>query len=362
MISDMLKERGVPELLVRRDGSAVTDARGFEEWREEIKTLLAEEEYGYIPAPPKSLEVTETPSDNKNFCAGKARLSRLDFRCVLENGEFVFPVSAVIPRSERPVPAFVLINFRPDVPDMYLPSEEIADRGYAVFSFCYNDISVDDRSDAELRDGIGRLVSPAVRGGNAPGKIAMWAWAAMRVMDHIETFPCIDRENVAVIGHSRLGKTALVAGGYDERFKYVISNCSGCSGAAITRGKVGEQVADITRTFPHWFCPNYLLHRDEFESRGYDQHQLLALTVPRHLLIGSAEEDLWADPESEFLATAATNAAYELYGMEGLRHCDAVPRAKAALSCGDAHYHVRHGAHYLSREDWNIYMNIMSRN
>ena len=356
MINEILRERRVPPVFDTAGG-----INEFEKRREQLKVLLAEEEYGYIPEPPKAMTVTETPSDNKHFCAGRASLSRLDFKCVFEDGEFTFPVSAVIPKRDKPTPAFVLINFRPNVPDIYLPTEEIADRGYAVFSFCYNDVSVDSKADEGLTDGLGKFFSRKERHGAAPGKIAMWAWAAMRVMDHIETLASIDKENVAVIGHSRLGKTALFAGGYDERFKYVISNCSGCSGAAITRDKVGEQIHHITNSFPHWFCPNYLKNKDDFESRGYDQHFLMALTVPRHLLIGSAENDIWADPESEFLALATVAPAYEAYGMKGLVHGDRVPKATEVLSEGDAHYHVRHGEHYLSREDWNYYMDFIDR-
>ena len=357
MLNRIFAERKIPKLF----DSEVKGVADFEKRREEIKKILSEKEYGYIPAPPKALSVTEAPSENKNFCAGRATLSRLDFKCVFEDGEFTFPVSAVIPKRDKPCPAFVLINFRPDVPDIYLPTEEIADRGYAVFSFCHDDISIDDKKDVGLTDGIGKFLTPAVRVGDAPGKIAMWAWAAMRVMDHIETLDCIDKENVAVIGHSRLGKTALVAGGYDERFKYIISNCSGCSGAAMTRGKVGETVPRITQVFPHWFCPNYVENAEKFDEGDYDQHFLTALSVPRHLMVGSAEEDLWADPASEFIATAAANEAYAIYGMRGLVYGAAIPEAKTVLSEGDAHYHVRHGAHYLSREDWNDYMDFIDR-
>ena len=183
----------------------------------------------------------------------------------------------------------------------------------------------------------------------------------MRVMDYIETLDSIDKENVAVVGHSRLGKTAMVAGGFDERFKYVISNDSGCGGAAITRGKVGETFEWMAGVIPHWFCPRWLDKVKSGIELPYDQNFLAALTVPRHLMIGSAENDEWSDPESEFLNCASTNEAYALYGKNGLVYGDEIPKAKSVLGEGEALYHIRKGDHYFSREDWLVYMEYIDK-
>lgn len=354
-LCDLIKERSIPDALVDARGKKITEKQELERHRERLKRILAEEVYGHIPPAPEHMDVEEVSVDEV-FCAGKAPLRELLFHVTVGGVTKSFPVRAVIPKNATRLPAFVMINFRSDVPDRYLPSEEIVDRGYAVFSFNHKDVATDD---GDFSTGIAPILSPGRRALASPGKIAMWAWAAMRVMDHIETLPEIDHGNVAVIGHSRLGKTALVAGAYDERFKYVISNDSGCTGAALSRGKGGESVSRITEVFPYWFCPRYVANAPVYDTRGYDQNFLLALSVPRHLMIGSAEEDLWADPVSEFLCLYETNRVYELYGMTGLVTPDEIPTAKTVLGKGDALYQLRHGAHYFSREDWLEYIDYI---
>ena len=360
-VQEILNERNIPDALTLKSGRAVKTVADFEKRRGELKKILENEIYGVMPPKPDHLTVNLVYEDPV-FCAGKAPLRKYSAVCSFGDDKVEIPFYSVIPVSDKPLPAFVHINFRDCVPDKYMPSEELCDRGFAVFSFCYNDVSIDDPNPKLLRDKIGKHLLPARRSKNSPGKIALWAWFAMRVMDYIETLDTIDKDNVAVIGHSRLGKTALLAGGFDERFKYVISNCSGCAGAAITRGKIGEQVPRIASFFPHWFCKSYLDNAEIFESRGYDQNFLMALSVPRHILVGSAEEDLWADPTSEFLCLAETNRAYALYGMRGLVHNDEIPPAGSVLSDGDASYHHRHGKHYFSREDWLVYMDFIEKN
>ena len=289
-IDKALSERTVPEILRFKNGKPVLTVEDFEKRRKEIKALLEEHIYGSFPKAPDHLGVN-LESCNNGFCAGKASLSKLIFTVTVGEEKFSFPVSAVIPRDKTNLPAFVFINFRHDVPDKYLPSEEIADRGYAVFSFCYTDITSDDEN---FSDKVAKLLSPERRTQNSPGKIAMWAWAAMRVMDYLETLDYIDLSSVAVIGHSRLGKTALLASAFDERFKYAISNDSGCSGAAITRGKRGEGILEITNRFGYWFSKKYAKYATDVNTLPLDQHFLLAASAPRKILIGSAKEDIWA--------------------------------------------------------------------
>ncbi len=356
-IKGILDRRGVPNALVFNSGEPVKTAEDFEIRREEIKRILAEEEYGAVPPKPDHLSV-EVESRMDSFSAGKAPLKRLKFICTFGEKKISFPVYSIIPKKSKPIPAFVVISFRRNVPDIYLPAEEITDRGFALFSFCYTDISSDDNNfSSELT----KQLVPTRRKKSASGKIALWAWAAMRVMDYVETLACIDKENVAVIGHSRLGKAAMLAGGFDERFKYIISNDSGSGGAAISRGKIGESFDDMARTFPFWFCPKWLENTISARPHNFDQNFLAALSVPRHLMIGSATEDFWADPESEFLGCASTNSAYELYGKQGLVYGDEIPESKTVLDGGEALYHIRDGLHYFSREDWLVYMDYIDK-
>ena len=214
----------------------------------------------------------------------------------------------MIPADGEKHPAFLHINFRTALPDTYQPSEELCDNGYAVFTFCYNDVTRDNN---DFCDGLAGVLYDNGERKNATdcGKIAMWAWAASRVMDYICTLPEIDHSRVTVVGHSRLGKTALLAGAVDERFFCSVSNDSGCSGAAITRQKQGERVKDIVERFPFWFCKNYAKYIGKEAEMPCDQHYLVASIAPRKVLIGSAAKDGWACPPSEqFCCFAAADA------------------------------------------------------
>ena len=171
---------------------------------------------------------------DERFCAGKAPLCKLKLTVTLPGGSFSFPVSLVIPRTEKPCPAIVLINFRPAVPDKYLPSEELADRGYAVASFCYRDVTEDN---SDFHDGLAGVLGIDRNAPDASGKLILWAWAAMRVLDHLRTLPQIDSRRIAVAGHSRLAKAALLAAGLDTRFFAVLANEPGTLGGALLRGK-----------------------------------------------------------------------------------------------------------------------------
>ncbi len=353
-VSKELSLRSIPDALINNRGRRVRTASEMQKRREEIKRILEEEEYGTLPPMPDHLTVNPEPGI-RNFCAGKVVSERLLFTVDLGGRKFTFPVNAAIPKRDKSVPAFVHINFSSDMPDKYQPTEEITDRGFAVFSFCYQDVSSDD---GDFKSGVAKYLLKSRRAKNSSGKIMMWAWAAMRIMDYIQTRPEIDKDNVAVIGHSRLGKTALVTAAFDERFKYAISNDSGCSGAAVSRGKLGESIEKITYTFPFWFCPRYA-DAVKPSCKSFDQNFLTALIPPRHLIIGSAEDDAWADPRGEFLGCASANSVYEIFGMRGLVYGEDFPIARSVLSEGDSSYHIRHGAHYLSREDWAVYMDFI---
>ena len=194
------------------------------------------------------------------------------------------------------------------------------------------------------------------------GKIGLWSWGASRVLDYIiEYCPQLDGEKVAVIGHSRLGKTALWCGAMDERFAAVISNDSGYGGAASSKHVTGERVSDFVRGGSWcWFCENFKLFAGELEdSKPYDQSFLLALVAPRLLLIGSAELDKGADPESEFLTALHASGAWELLGEKGLVVPDRMPVPGDRFGEGNIQYHLRSNKHYLSREDWNLYIKFL---
>lgn len=328
--------------------------------KSEIVDLLLKEEYGYLPTAPKKLEAEAIEEAGFTFCAGKAKLFKIILKCELENGEFSFPVYySKLTDSEKKPPCFILINFRDDVPDRYLPSEELVDAGYAVLSFCYKDVTSDD---GDFTNGLaGTVYKDGKRTDTQCGKIGLWAWAAMRVMDYALTLPELDHSKISVVGHSRLGKTALLTGALDERFYCAFSNDSGCSGAALSRDKDGESIERICTTFPYWFSESYKKYMGNESSLPFDQHFLLAANAPHKVYVASAVEDLWADPKNEYLSCVAASGYYEKRGMKGFVSDKALPEVGDAFHDGHIGYHLRKGTHYLSREDWNRYIEFLAK-
>jgi len=356
-LDQLLQQRNLPDIMKMEDGAQVTTREQWEIRRRQILDILCREEYGFPPEAP--LELTaEIIGREENFCAGKVTLTRIMLKTRLNQGEFSFPLYCALPKGVQNAPAFIHINFRDCVPDRYMPTEEICDHGFAVLSFSYQDVcpDIDDGFAAGLsavlyRDGKRRAADA--------GKIAMWAWAASRVLDYALTLEGIDRDNIAVVGHSRLGKTALLTGALDTRFSCVISNDSGCCGAALSRGKTGMHLADMR--YPYWYCESYPGYANREDELPFDQHFLLSLIAPRRLYVASAWEDSWADPLSEFLSCVAADEVYRFLGIKGFIYPDRLPAPGDIFHEGAIGYHVRPGTHYLSRYDWQRFMDYMKK-
>ncbi|MBR5307420.1 MAG: hypothetical protein IKU43_01510 [Clostridia bacterium] len=350
-IEKQLKKRRLPDLFTFEDGRKVT-AENADERRAEFREILQREIYGEMPVLPDFVrgEVIKEPADRD--CAGKAKISRIQLTFSVKGEEFSFPFWLVMPRLVR-MPRFVVaINFRDNMPDEYIPCEELIDRGIGFAAFCYKDVTSDDN---DMTNGLAGVLAKV--GYNDTGKLAMWAYSASRVLDWVLENCDIDRQNIAVAGHSRLGKTALVCGAFDERFTCAYSNDSGCSGAAITRDKQGEQVAFISVRFDYWFCKKYHDYSDRHHDMPFDQHFLLAAIAPRNLYVASALEDTWADPESEYLCCVAAGEYWKLYGKTGfVYNGERMANVTEVFHEGCIAYHMRSGVHYWSREDWNKFL------
>jgi hypothetical protein len=245
------------------------------------------------------------------------------------------------------------------------PVEMMLGRGYAMATAYYGD-TFPDRPDGRAASALVSLGRPIADDlpADEPGAIATWAWQLSRILDWLVTLPEIDPTRVMVVGHSRLGKTALLAGALDERFAMVVSNDSGCGGAALSRRNYGESVRRITTVFPHWFCPAFATFAARETELPCDQHTLLALTAPRPLYIASAVDDWWADPRGEFLAAVAAEPVWKLFGRRGLvtegLAGDDWPQPDTPV--GDTiGYHIRSGSHDLLPYDWERFADHADR-
>ncbi len=323
--------------------------------KQDIVDMLLREEYGYLPERPYS--VTAIERTEQKFCMGKAVLEKIILNCKSDFGEFSFPIYYAYPKHKTNVPCFIHINFRDLVPDRYQPTEELIDLGYATLTFCYKDITSDS---GDFTDGLAGVVYPdGARKDTDCGKIGLWAWAAMAVMDFAQTLPELDKNRISVAGHSRLGKTALLAGALDERFYCAFSNDSGNSGAALARDSDQETIAMITKQFPFWFCENYKKYANREDEMPFDQHWLIAANVPHKVYVASAVDDPWACPKNENMACIAGSEYYKSYGMKGFVSPNRLAEVGECFHEGDIGYHLRAWGHFFSREDWLKYVEFL---
>ena len=357
-VNELLQNRKLPDVFCVENGQTVTTKEVWEAkvrpyWKKQFLT----EEYGQTP--PIITPKISTQTNAVDF-AGKAVWQQVNFAFENNGKNHVVPTQLIYPADGEKHSFFIYLNFRANIPDRYLPVEELLDNGFGIFTVCYEDVTPDND---DFSVGLPTLFQQGERTGDDAGKIIYWSYMASRMMDYLLALPQADRGAIGISGHSRLGKTALLTAALDERFAFVCSNNSGCSGAAISRGcsEAGEHIRNIMNSFSYWFCPNYKKYVDNEQALPFDQHCLLALVAPRGVYIGGALEDVWADNDSQFLSCVAASKVWELYGKQGIISPDKLPECGDTLTEGDVGFHLRAGKHYHSRTDWLVYMDAVKK-
>lgn len=343
----------------------VTDAAAVRDW-------FLENIYGKRPAAAEGPEVSFAPLEEDAVAMdGAALRKRVRISVKGPYGTLSFPVTAFIPTAAKgPAPAFVLIcnrkaerNIDPtrQVKSPFWPAEEIVARGFAAIAFYNGDIAPDFNT-GNTQGVFAVYEQPGDRPMNAWGTVSAWAWGASRVMDWIETEPKLDAAHVGVVGHSRGGKTALLAGVTDPRFALACSNDSGCSGAKLNAMDLpqSEQIARIVSRFPYWFCANYAQYANRDRQMPHDQDEFLALLAPRLLAVASATEDHWAGQRGEFEAVRRASVTWRAQGGAGFVG-GGFPPPETPLQEGDVSYHLRTGKHDLTPYDWKVYMDFAEK-
>ena len=380
----------LPDVLTLTNGRKVTTKKEWvEKRRPELLRLFETQIYGKAPVRSKDLHF-RLLNEDREALGGLATRKEVAVYLTKDEKHYLTVLMYLPNRRKGAVPMFFGINFKGNHaihPDegITFPSEErmiaygrkrmfprgsaasrwpvemLMEHGYGLATFYRGDI------DPDFDDGFQNGVHPLYykKGQTRPaedewGTLAAWAWGMSCAMDYFETDKDIDAKRIAIFGHSRLGKTTLWAGAMDPRFALVISNDSGCGGAALSRRKFGETVRAVNCQFAHWFCRNFWQYNDKEDTLPVDQHELIALMAPRPVYIASAEEDRWADPKGEFLSGVYASPVYELFGLPGLPVKE-MPAVNQPVLSGTIGYHIRSGKHDINLYDWTQFVKFADK-
>jgi hypothetical protein len=392
-VGELPQQAELPDPLVMFDGRPVeTPEQWRGERRPELKALFEFYMYGQAPPAPDNLQAKVERVDGSYF-GGKATKKEVTITFD-PSGTPELHLLVVVPnRRQRPAPVFVGANFHGnhtlvDDPSVALPTawmpdrspgvkdhratdagrgteigvwniERSIDRGYAIATFYCGDVDPDQ---PDFSDGVQAAyyaIGQTAPGPHEWGTIAAWAWGISRAVDFLVQDDAIDAKRIAVVGHSRLGKTALLAAAMDERIALAIPLQAGCGGTAPSRGTVGESVAQINDRFPHWFCRTFKQFNTQVERLPFDQHSLVALVAPRPVLFANAVEDEWANPAGQFEVLKAADPVYRFVGVGGI---DALRMPEPGRTVGDRlGYFIRPGKHSMTLADWQAFWDFADR-
>lgn len=353
----------LPNVLLKQNGQMVKNKSGWEkERRAEIISLFKKNVYGQTPAGFDSIrfELTKQVPDAMD---GNATLKEVTIHIWNKGKQIGIPLVLFVPNNrKKPAPVFLLINNRGkrntdptrQVKSTFWPAEMLVEKGYAIAAFHVGD-AAPDKKDAYQHGVLDQLYPELLEQEDGMKVIGAWAWAASRVMDYFETDKDIDNHKVALVGHSRGGKTSLWAGALDQRFALIFSSCSGNTGASLARRQYGETISLINKQFGYWFANTYKQYSSRVNDLPVDQHMLIALMAPRPVYTTNAVDDRWADPRGSYLSLINALLVYKLYNKHTALTAQPPPIDSPIIE-SNIGYHFRKGIHDLNVYDWENFM------
>ncbi len=379
----------IPDPLTNFAGNKIVTATDWiQKRRPELFQFFENKVYGKVPGDLDNVTF-QLLEENENALDGKAKRKQVKVTLIKNEKSISFTILIYLPKNSSSSPLFLGYNFfgnhsitedtnviisdawamnskEMNITEHQLTQasrglrahrwaiDKIIEGGFGLATIYYGEIDPDKN---DLMDGLHQLFYE--KGQERPdnnewGSLSVWAFGYSRALDYFEQDNDIEASKVVVFGHSRLGKAALWAGASDQRFAAVISNNSGCGGAALSKRKFGETINVINTSFPHWFCRNFKNYNNNEESLAVDQHQLLALIAPTPLYVASAQGDRWADPKGEFLSAYHASSVFALFDKEGIK-TNHIPEVHAPIHKSVA-YHIREGKHDVTEYDWEQYI------
>jgi len=365
----------LPDPLMMFDGKHKVDSAQIwhEHRRPELKQLFQHYVYGFSP-PAVPISYQKTLLTDQAF-EGSATLYNVAISFEPEQSNAINVLLAIPNANKEPSPIFFALNkcgnqsihAHPAIPQTKgwsnpevcnlserghrasrFQIEYLISQGYAAATLHESDIDP-DRDD--FSDGVHPYFNLDVAKETQWGTIAAWSWGLRRVVDYFVDEALIDNDRIAVMGHSRRGKAALLTAALDERIDLAIINQSGMGGASLSRCKEGETIRQINTGFPHWFNDVFQIFNDGDYKVPVDQHQLISLVAPRSILLSYGDEDIWAKPECGYQAAIAAGPVWTLLGKGGFEQSKHDTNYEAPLA-----YRIRPGKHSVTMGDWQAFV------